>query len=244
MQKFVESIFTNPQGYHLGVAFALGKISFPAYRDLNYNQLLFGDPEMPIYTSPPRPIALSAPASLPIGYSSFVVNVTADNLPLPQAIVVITNRADSILAMAQTDLNGQTAFSLAPGTAEELSVTATKPNFLPVEKTIQAGGTPVADDGQFKGVLPALLGQNTPNPFNPQTVITYQLAKSEPARLEIYNLLGQKVRTLVDVAQKAGAHREAWDGKDEKGLAVASGTYFYRLSTPSFTAARKMTLLR
>ncbi|GEM_PF-2749823 len=74
------------------------------------------------------------------------------------------------------------------------------------------------------------LEQNYPNPFNPSTAISYQLPAVSRVRLEIYNLLGQKVRTLVDQQQPGGRYTVEWNGRDENGSEVSSGVYFYRLS--------------
>lgn len=90
------------------------------------------------------------------------------------------------------------------------------------------------------------LEQNFPNPFNPDTHIPYALAEAGPVRLLIYTASGQKVRTLVDTVQESGWYQPRWDGLDEAGEAVASGTYFYRLELPHrrFSQTRTMTLLR
>lgn len=88
------------------------------------------------------------------------------------------------------------------------------------------------------------LEQNYPNPFNPTTTIRYQLSKRGDVVLEVYNLLGQKVRTLVQREQLTGAHTVQWRGDDDRGLSVASGVYIYRLRAGDFTASRKLLLLR
>jgi len=89
------------------------------------------------------------------------------------------------------------------------------------------------------------LSQNYPNPFNPTTTIRYSLAGKEPTQTElsIFNILGQRVRTLVDEPQSAGYYSVEWDGKDESGQKVASGTYFYRLVSGGFVEVRKMLLV-
>ena len=74
------------------------------------------------------------------------------------------------------------------------------------------------------------LGQNYPNPFNPSTIIPYQLAATSQVRLEIFNALGQRMATLVDGVQSAGAYQAQWDGTDASGQAVAAGVYLYRLT--------------
>lgn len=89
-----------------------------------------------------------------------------------------------------------------------------------------------------------VLYQNTPNPFNPSTIIRYHLPVSGPVSLKIYNLLGQEVYTLVHGAQQAGRYEVRWDGKDNYGNAVASGIYIYRLTTGNIVQSKKMILIR
>ncbi|MBM2840810.1 MAG: Choice-of-anchor protein, partial [Bacteroidetes bacterium] len=88
------------------------------------------------------------------------------------------------------------------------------------------------------------LNQNYPNPFNPATTIGYQLNKRGEVKLEIYNLLGQRVRTLVDAEQVTGVYSVEWDGRNGLGLNAASGVYIYRLRSGEFTASKKLLLLR
>jgi hypothetical protein len=88
------------------------------------------------------------------------------------------------------------------------------------------------------------LSQNYPNPFNPSTVISYQLPVNSETRLEIYNLSGQRVRTLVSGARPAGRHQAVWDGRDDGGRAVAGGTYFCRLQVGGFVRQRKLALVK
>lgn len=88
------------------------------------------------------------------------------------------------------------------------------------------------------------LQQNYPNPFNPTTAISYQLAAASDVEITIYNTLGQKVRTLVNEAQKpAGYYRAEWNGRNDAGAAVASGVYLYRLHAGDFVKVRKMLLI-
>jgi len=97
------------------------------------------------------------------------------------------------------------------------------------------------------------LRQNYPNPFNrstessrrsPETRIEYELAARSEVRLEIFNLLGQRVRTLIDQTQNAGTHAARWDGKDSRGHPVSSGVYLYRLKAVEFVEVRKLVLSR
>ena len=88
------------------------------------------------------------------------------------------------------------------------------------------------------------LQPNFPNPFNPSTTIRYQLAEDGPVRLEVFDILGQKVRTLVADLQTAGFHRVVWDSRDDAQRQVAAGVYFYRLQAGEFTQVRKLLLLK
>lgn len=88
------------------------------------------------------------------------------------------------------------------------------------------------------------LEQNYPNPFNPETTIQYQLGKRSPVVLEIYNMLGQKICTLVDDIQNTGQHTVKWDGLNASGEDVSSGIYIYQIKTNDFTASRKLVLIR
>lgn len=88
------------------------------------------------------------------------------------------------------------------------------------------------------------LAQNYPNPFNAQTTIEYELHTLGPVELLVYDALGRRVRTLVEMQQAPGRHIVQWDGRDEDGLAVASGVYFYRLRVGIRRQVRKLVLLR
>ena len=88
------------------------------------------------------------------------------------------------------------------------------------------------------------LGQNYPNPFNPSTIIPYHMPTVASVRLEVFNVLGQRVATLVDEERPAGVHTAAWNATDAVGRAVGAGVYFYRLSSVGQpTLTRRMVLL-
>ena len=83
-----------------------------------------------------------------------------------------------------------------------------------------------------------------PNPFNPSTNIQFTVAKSENVKLVVYNTLGQKVKTLVNQSFQPGSYTISWNGTDEHGASMASGIYFYRFESQSFTSAKKMILMK
>ena len=106
---------------------------------------------------------------------------------------------------------------------------------LPLRALSTARGTALPTD--------FALGQNYPNPFNPSTVIPYQLPVSAHVRLEVFNLLGQRLATLVDGMRSAGTHTAQWDATDAAGRAVGAGVYIYRLSSDDQTESRRMVLV-
>lgn len=89
----------------------------------------------------------------------------------------------------------------------------------------------------------ALLG-NYPNPFNPETVITYSVKDPAPVRIEIFNAKGQRVRTLVNADQPTGWYKALWNGKDDRGRPVSSGVYMYRMTAGNYQCSRKMILMQ
>jgi hypothetical protein len=88
------------------------------------------------------------------------------------------------------------------------------------------------------------LGENYPNPFNPETEISFSLPERTQVSLIVYNILGERVKTLVNETMNAGTHSVCWNSRDEAGNSVASGIYFYRLKTQSFDQTRKMVLMK
>ncbi|HPS39021.1 MAG TPA: M6 family metalloprotease domain-containing protein [Candidatus Cloacimonadota bacterium] len=109
-----------------------------------------------------------------------------------------------------------------------------------VELLLQAPGSEVADPS-----LPVVTNlRNYPNPFNPETTLSFELSRPEKVSLNIYNLKGQLVRTLVSGAFGSGAHSLVWDGRDDRGIAVSGGMYLYQLQAGELCRTRKMVLLK
>jgi len=115
-------------------------------------------------------------------------------------------------------------------------------NFVPAVFTIATTG--VRDIN--RGVIPNryALFQNYPNPFNANTQITFSLSKAGHTTLDVFNLLGQKVSTLVDEYLTAGTKIVGWDGRDDGGTPVPSGIYFYQLQSADFVERKKMVFLK
>jgi hypothetical protein len=97
-----------------------------------------------------------------------------------------------------------------------------------------AGDTPTA----FR------LGANFPNPFNPMTKIVFALPEAQQVELSVYSLDGRKVATLLNEPRGPGSHEVVWTGRNDAGLLVASGTYFYRIDAGPYSQVRKMPLMK
>ncbi len=85
---------------------------------------------------------------------------------------------------------------------------------------------------------------NYPNPFNPETTISFGLTEAGYTTLNIYNIAGQKIATLVQDELSAGTHSITWDGTTSNGANVASGMYFYRLQSGDYSITNKMVLMK
>jgi hypothetical protein len=111
---------------------------------------------------------------------------------------------------------------------------------------ISATALPVSVDDPVEENLPSTisLSQNYPNPFNPATSIDYSVPNNSDVSLDVFNIIGQKVKTLVNGKVNAGNHSITWDGTSENGSKVASGVYFYRLSVGDETIVKRMTLTK
>ena len=123
--------------------------------------------------------------------------------------------------LMQQDLNGATWYSSALNVTVVL--TALQDIEIPVDPT---------------------LIQNYPNPFNPETIVRYGIAERSPVTVEVFTVLGQKVRTLVDAVQENGRYAAVWDGTDDEGKPMTSGTFICRVTSATGTASVKMLLLR
>ena len=106
----------------------------------------------------------------------------------------------------------------------------------------------IEDEGESLVPGEFTLSQNYPNPFNLETIISYQLPISGAVQLLVYDLLGHKVKTIVDRAQLRGYYQVRWDGTTESGKPLASGIYLYQMSITtdgrSYSEIKKMILIK
>jgi len=115
-------------------------------------------------------------------------------------------------------------------------------SIFPQRKTLIIN-QPVANDDQISPSLNIDLN-NYPNPFSVGTKITYNITKSGPARIEIFNIKGQSIKILENAQKNSGEYQLSWDGLDSNGRSVAEGIYFCKFSTKEKTVLKKMTLVK
>jgi len=104
--------------------------------------------------------------------------------------------------------------------------------------------TPTGIEDEIQVANRFALEQNYPNPFNPSTTIKYELARTADVNITIYNIQGQKIKTIVDAKQNVGKHDVVWDGRNEAYNRVASGVYFVKMKAGDFNKTQKMILLK
>jgi len=153
-------------------------------------------------------------AQQPVNYTIYgVVTDSASGQPIANVLVEVINEADTTeWDTALTNSSGNYSINLI-----------------------------VSDIHQFKDEMPTnfKLSQNYPNPFNPSTIIGFQLPKVSDVQLIVYNILGQKIKTIVNQKLTAGIFSAVWDGTNDIGLGVAAGVYFYRFSAGPSTGSPK-----
>ena len=168
-----------------------------------------------------------------------------NNQPIPGATVTANE------VSATTNSAGAYSLPLAVGT---YNVTASATGYQPLtiegvivlpnqNTTLNFVLLPVSNEDEYLPIAATELKGNYPNPFNPETTITYSIKDRCQVRLEVYNLKGQLVRTLVNTEKASGNYRVVFDAKDDKGSPLSSGIYFYRLQAGKYISTRKMLLM-
>ncbi|MCF7858956.1 MAG: T9SS type A sorting domain-containing protein, partial [Candidatus Cloacimonetes bacterium] len=102
---------------------------------------------------------------------------------------------------------------------------------------------PLSESGEIIPIANALF-QNHPNPFNPMTTIRYSLIEAGKVTINIYNIKGELIKTLINGNYQAGDHQVIWDGRDDSGRIISSGVYFYHMLTDQYSSTRKMILMK
>jgi hypothetical protein len=118
--------------------------------------------------------------------------------------------------------------------------------FIFMVDNFRIDSTPDGVDNEHVEDIPQInsLAQNYPNPFNPETSIAFTTKEAGNVSIDIYNVKGQKVKTLLNDYRSAGNHSVVWNGRDDNNKAVASGLYFYKMRNGKFSSTKKMILMK
>jgi hypothetical protein len=159
----------------------------------------------------------------------------------PMLAIRLVGGESALYAVSEVErigFEGDTLVVVRAGGSESYRAdTITRIDFI-----MQSSG--VKDPRDAAALLKAMhLFQNQPNPFSPETRIAFDLPKAGSVELMIYSVNGRLVRQLVKGTHEAGRHTASWDGRDDTGVKVGSGIYFYQLIAPGVEESRRMILL-
>jgi hypothetical protein len=184
---------------------------------------------------------------IPVSTTGTLLGVVKDNLLQPVMGATITVDTNTVTTVA----DGSYIISLPPGTysvtcSHEDYFSETQENVvITLDQNTQLNFTmlPVSNEDNLQ-VAATKLNGNSPNPFNPNTTISYDIKDATLVSLAIYNIKGQLIRSLVNEAKSTGHYTVHWDGKDQQGKEVGSGVYQYVLKTGEYQETKRMTLLK
>ncbi len=207
----------------------------------------------------------SVTAIFDIGESDFSNELIIEIiLPIPADLTAVSNGDDIVLNWATpVTMRGLEYFrvyrdnDLLADNVEELTYTdedVTAGTYVYNVSAVYGGGYESAlsdpatiehtDAGNLPVPLNTELSGNYPNPFNPTTTISFALSTQEKVTIDIYNIKGEKVKTLLNETREAGFYTVEWNGKDNYGRNISSGVYFYNMRSGNYSATRKMIMLK
>lgn len=241
--KFYQYIGDTSVPNHIGIYQAMAKIAYPGYRDLNYGNNLYGDPEMPVWKTAPSDLSLSAPVARGQGDYNWEIDVRDAHGAVSGALATLAV-GNSVWSIGETDIDGRAHADLALPSQTDAILTVSKAGYRIVVDTIPSGI--IADVGDDEGVTPKkfTLLSNSPNPFNPSTVLVFGIAKPGHVDITVFDILGRPVKKLLNQEMEAGSHQVEFGGTDRSGRELSSGVYFARLTMRGLSVVRKMVLLR
>jgi hypothetical protein len=169
---------------------------------------------------------------------------------LENVVVMLTNSQNQVIGFARTNELGQYSINNVPG--ETYTVIATKIGLTTVTQDLYVTGnenlnlvlqSPTANEDAYVPITATRIS-NYPNPFNPMTNISFSLSKDSKVNVQIYNIKGQSIKSLLSNNLKSGSHSLKWDGTDNEGKQVTSGIYLIKLQGEGFQKSHKITLMK
>jgi type IX secretion system substrate protein len=180
-------------------------------------------------------------------YASELEGMLPVNVTFGETLEILSNDAGSYHAKLHIAFFDDNDYGSAVGqTTGGGELNGGKLRYAALDLEFQNPWIPETDDVDDNTVFPSIinLSQNYPNPFNPETTISYNVKIDTDVKLEVFNLKGQLVTTLLDEFVTSGNHTVIWEGKDLEGKTTASGMYFYKLSSGDYSSTKKMILMK
>lgn len=238
-EKFVDYIYSSDN--RLGPANTYSKLCHSVNRDLNYGLNLFGDPSLGVWRDAPGRIEIDHPELITLGENLFSSQVTSVGEPVDSALVTVITKDDNLF-YGYTGSDGRIEISFDSGTDSAVILTVSKSGYVPYTANLATSIILDAeDDYDDRTELPRefTLFQNYPNPANPSTTVSFELPECGDIRLEIFNILGQKVKDISREELPAGFHEIELDFSDNP-----SGVYFYKITNFADMAIKKLMVLK
>jgi len=209
---------------------------------MEYN--LLGDPEVDMWTAAAQTLTVTHPSSVG-GSGNVTVTVAVGSTPLAGATVCLQKgnwQTGEVYEVGTTNASGQVTLYAVPTTTGTISVTVTAHNCNPYQGAITVTGTGVGESGS---TVPADVAVTVaPSPAMGSTLVSFSNAAQGPVALDVYDVTGRVVATLLDAELQAGSHELVWNLTDGSGSAVPAGIYHIRISAPGFSAVTPVMVLR
>ena len=179
-------------------------------------------------------------------YAPELADMLPVNVSLGDKLEIISNDAGNYHAKLHMVFYDDNDYGSGAGQTENGGeVNGGKIRYAALDLEFQEECLPIETDATDEEILTvANLSQNFPNPFNPTTTIKYQVKEASDIAIEVYNVRGQKIKTLVNDNLPAGEYEVKWNGNDDNGSSVASGIYFYKLRSGNDSQTKKMVLMK
>ena len=241
LQKaFFDSMFAHP-GRPAVAAMYDSKLRYYYVRDVVYGQNFYGDPTLVVYDDIPGVLNIDVITDA----GNFEIDVTSNGQPVAGCLVTLSD-SSGVIQSVTTPASGNVSVEVNYSDMNSYTIAAVKSGFTVTRHFLSPLIAADAEDERVDDNLPSdfSLSQNYPNPFNPTTTIRFELPYRTNVALTIYNILGQQVASLTDGSLAHGTYEVTWDGRNDDGRQVTSGVYFYRLTTESYSATKKLMLVR
>jgi hypothetical protein len=207
------------------------------YREWN----LLGDPELNLWTAVPKLLSVTFDSVIPPNPTNVTVTVMSNGVPVPNALICLM-KDTTIYEYGYTDNTGIKVFSISPQDTGIISITVTAQNCHPYEGIIRVSLSGVEENKMLQASNFTL--QVSPNPAKTLTAIRYSLPIQENVKLQLYDISGRLIKTLINERKSAGNYSLIWNGTDDNNRKVGEGVYFCILKTDNEFLKQKILMVK